>query len=366
MAITSVTDWVGEQPLSNQTIIPVLDLEDFIGIRTATYRFRLFNGVTDEDLGDITPYVQGARLSHDVNRTVKRDLTFNLGVEDADTINPLTDRVEVFMLIGGQSYPLGRYMFTDDLESVSTAGNQASVQMVDEMFIVDQPIENSFGNTFAVEGVRACILRLLAGLPIDVGDIAQSPFSVSLSAFAGSRRGSVLATLAQQGDYETPWMDNYGQLRMIRTVDAAAATADFDYDTRHQIYRDSISRSTDILNAPNRFVVVSSSSNAATNAIVGVYDVPPSAPHSIPNRGFVIPQVIDAQAVSSTQAVAMARNIGIRFTATETVQFTTPPDPRHDSYDVVLFDGEQWLETAWSMSLTEGGDMGHTIIRAYL
>lgn len=364
MAIALITDWVGQQPLTSQTIIPALDLEDFIGVRTATYRFRLFNGVTNEDLGDITPYVQGARLSHDVGRTVKRDLSFNLGVEDADAINPLTDRVEVFMLIGGVSYPLGRYMFTDDLETMSTGGNQASIQMVDEMFIVDQPLENSFGNTFTVEGVRSCILRLLADLPVDIGDIAQSPFSVALSAFAGSRRGTILETLAQQGDYETPWMDNLGQLRMIRTVDAAAATADFDYDTRHQIYRDSISRSTDILNAPNRFVVVSS--NAANASITGVYDVPPTAPHSISNRGFVLPQIVDAQAVSSSQAMAMARNVGLRFTATETVRFTTPPDPRHDSYDVVIFDETQWLETAWGMSLTEGGDMSHTIVRAYL
>lgn len=364
MGVVSVTDWVGGQPLTTQPIIPALDLEDFIGIRTATYQFRLFNGVTNEDLGDITPYVQGARLSHDVSRTVKRDLSFNLGVEDADAINPLTDRVEVFMLIGGVSYPLGRYMFIDDLESMSTGGNQASVQMVDEMFIVDQPLENSFGNNFTLEGVRACILRLLAGLPVDIGDIAQSPFSVALSALAGNRRGSVLDTLAQQGDYETPWMDNLGQLRMIRTVDAAFATADFDYDTRHQIYRDSISRSTDILNAPNRFIVIST--NAANASITGVYDVPPTAPHSISNRGFVLPQVVDAQALSSSQAIAMARNIGIRFTATETVNFTTPPDPRHDSYDVVFFDGDQWLETAWTMSLTEGGDMNHTIVRAYL
>lgn len=363
MAVVSASDWVGTSSLLTVPIVPALDLDDFIGVRTATYRFRLFNGVTNEDLGDITPYIQGASLSHDTGRTVKRSLSFNLGVEDADSINPLADRVELFMLIGGLEYPLGRYMFTDDLESVSTSGNQASVQMVDEMFIVDQPIEASFGNV-RIEAVRETILRLLAGLPILV-DIAPSDFPSLLTAFAGSRRGSILATLAQQGDYETPWMDNLGFFRMIRTVDAALAVAAFDYDTRHQIYRDTITRSTDILNAPNRFVVVANGVEAASIPIVGVYDVPPTAPHSIANRGFVIPNVSDVQVGSTVQAQAMARNIGLRFTATETAHFSTPPDPRHDAYDVVIFDGDQWLETAWTMNLTEGGDMSHTIVRAY-
>jgi len=290
-------------------------------------------------------------------------------VEDTDSINPLTDRVEVFMLIGGLEYPLGRYMFTNDLNSISTSGNQASVQMVDEMFIVDQPLVTSFGNKVtngtSSESCESAILRLLQGLPSLVIDIEPSDLTASLTAFAGSRRGSVLATLALQGDYETPWMDNLGKFRMIRTVDAAASEAAFDYDTRHQIYRDSISRTTDILDAPNRFVVIGNGADANSNAVVGTYDVPPTAPHSVALRGFVIPQVVDAQAASNAQATTMARNLGLRSTVTEQAQFSTPPDPRHDSYDVVFFDGAQWLETSWAMTLTEGGDMTHTIVKAY-
>lgn len=365
----SLTSWAGTQPLTTQPVVSNLDLEDFVGIRTATYRFRLFNGLTNEDLGDITPYIQGARLSHDTGRTVKRSLNFNIGVEDTSAINPVTDRVEVFMIISDLSYPLGRYMFTDDLESVSTGGNQASVQMVDEMFIVDQPIETSFSNKISggvvTESVQAAILRLLLDLPNLSLIMESSDLPASLTAFAGSRRGSILETLAVQGDYETPWMDNNGFFRMIRTVDAATAPATFDYDTRHQIYRDSITRTTDILNAPNRFVVVSNGSEATSTPIVGIYETPPTAPHSIAERGFVIPLVVDAQATSLAQATFMARNLGLRATVTETVQFTTPPDPRHDSYDVLFLEGSHWLETAWGINLVEGGDMTHTATRAY-
>lgn len=355
--------WVGTETLVTQPIVASLDFDDSIGIRTATFRFRLFNAVSGENLGDLTPYIQGATLSHDTRRSVKREMSFNLGVVDAEAINPLTDRVEVSMLLGGESYPLGRYMFTDDLETVSTGGDQASVQLVDEMFIVDQPLEASFGNVADIT-VMELVLQLLEGLPLEI-DLEPSPFNGSLAAFAGSRRGGVLATLAQQGGYETPWMDNHGTFRMIRTVDAAVAVPAFDYDTRHQIYRDTISRSTDILNAPNRFTVISNSSDAIAAPIVGTYEVPPSAPHSIASRGFVLPSVSDLQADSIQQADAMARTIGLRFTATETVTFSTPPDPRHDSYDVVVFEGSQWLEIAWSMSLTEGGDMNHTLTKAY-
>ena len=49
----------------------------------------------------------------------------------------------------------------------------------------------------------------------------------------------------------------------------------------------------------------------------------------------------------------------------ETVSVTTALDPRHDSYDVIRWQGENWLETAWSMDLAEGGNMTHQLRKSY-
>jgi len=75
--------------------------------------------------------------------------------------------------------------------------------------------------------------------------------------------------------------------------------------------------------------------------------------------------VSDLQVNSVVEATAAARTIGIRYTVVERANFNTPPDPRHDSYDVCIFAGERWREVAWSMTLEEGGIMSHTLIRAY-
>jgi hypothetical protein len=49
----------------------------------------------------------------------------------------------------------------------------------------------------------------------------------------------------------------------------------------------------------------------------------------------------------------------------ERVELSTPPDPRHDSHNVIRWQGENWLELAWSMPLVEGGEMRHVLRKAY-
>jgi hypothetical protein len=93
--------------------------------------------------------------------------------------------------------------------------------------------------------------------------------------------------------------------------------------------------------------------------------VPNSAPHSIQNRGFVIADVINIQLTTRAQANAVARNIAVTQRIVERVELTTPPDPRHDSYDVVRWDGSLWLEVSWSMTLVEGGAMRHVLQRIF-
>ena len=72
------------------------------------------------------------------------------------------------------------------------------------------------------------------------------------------------------------------------------------------------------------------------------------------------------QVADADQARAVARGIGIRQTVFERVSLTTAPDPRHDSYNVVVWQGEKWLELAWSMALVEGGTMNHLLRKGYV
>jgi hypothetical protein len=349
--------------LTNFEFNEFLDLPDYRGQRVESFTFEWINGVTNEPLGMLTPERGSApSLSHDTSAGIKRRLTLQLGVNDTSQINPITDRILPSMIVGGVTYPLGRYMFTTETDAVSTGGDRGQFTLLDEGFIIDQQLQFSYTST---SGVRDAVIGLLAGLPLVGFDVESTPYPAAGSFNVGQTRGQALDAYSKQGDFFPYWMANDGRFRMIRVIDPAVEIPDFDFDAGNKVSRDSISRTSDVLDAPNKFIVISNSNDAAAAPIVGTYEVPTSAPHSIINRGFVIPDVQDMQLTTQIQATAAARNLGIRSTVFERVTLNTTIDPRHDSYNVVRWAGVNWLELAWSMALTPGGTMQHTMRKAY-
>ena len=342
---------------------PLLDLDPWVGQRQCTFRFALSDAVSGEQLGNITP-IRNASLTHDTTRTIKRQLTLALGVADTAAINPISERVDVFMVFpSGVEYPLGRYMFTDASRQVFTSGKLGDMALNDEMFLVDQQI--TVGLSGVGKGVSTVIQEALAGLPVDY-DLAASPYLSADAWGLGTGRGQVLEALAVSGDYFSPWFGNDARMHFIRTFYPTNAVADFDFDAGNKVMREGILENDDLLVAPNTFIVVSNAAADPSLEVVGRYDVPPSAPHSLARRGFVIAQVENLQVADADQARAVARGIGIRQTVFERVSLTTAPDPRHDSYNVVVWQGEKWLELAWSMALVEGGTMNHLLRKGYV
>lgn len=355
----------------------LLDLDPWVGQRRATFRFDLVDGTSGDILGEIHPLRDNApTITHDVARTIKRTLS-PLVLSPAETaeLNPVRDRVDVSMLIGGETWPLGRYMFTDVITFTSTGGDWSTSTLVDEMFLVDQKIEEGFapvslGTTDAVsvENVATTLERLLERLPIVV-NIEQTPYTSAAAWQIGTNRGRIVDELALTGDYFPPWFDNAGVFRCIRAFDPALQVTSFDWDENDVVIRDSIARTSDLLVAANRIIVVSNATSAGVSLnvpIVGIYDIPTSAPHSIFNRNFVIADVRNLPVDDAGQATAIAANIGQRETVVERVELSTPPNPRHDAHDVVRWDGDNWLELSWSLPLIEGGEMRHVLRRTYL
>ncbi len=361
--------------LTNFDFDPLLDLAPWVGQRQATYRFALSNSVTGEQLGDITP-IRGATLSHDTSRTIKRQLNITLGSEDTTLLVEhggtvgvhqhgllVAARVSVYMVFpDGTEYPLGRYMFTDTTRAVWTSGRLGNFVLNDEMFLVDQQIVAGINGRGA--GVVDTILKTVTGLPVNLV-MENSPYQSAEAWGIGIGRGQILESLAVSGDYFSPWFDNNGDLRFIRTFEPATAICDFDFDVGNKVIRQPIVETDDLLTAPNRFIVVSNAATDTTNAVTGEYNIPPNAPHSFAKRGFYVTSVNDLQLSDSSQAQAVATGLGIRHTVFERVQLTTAPDPRHDSYNVIRWLGVNWLELGWSMTLVEGAPMNHLLRKSY-
>lgn len=355
-------------------LLPKLDLLSYVGQRVATYRFELVDSRTGyrrvvHPLADSVP-----TLSHDVNRTITRRLdNLVFTVDESDLINVITSRIEPFMVIDDVDYPLGRYMYNNETLIQFTAGEVSSGSLYDEGFIVDQRIAESFSQdslALVQFGTERRIEFLLAGLLLDLPiefSVEPSPFSSSSTGWpAGTSRGFIIEQLCLDGDYFSPWFSNDKKMHFIRSFDPVTAVPRFDLDTGNRVLRERIFRTNDLIEAPNVFIVISNGSEAQEVEITGRYDVPTSAPHSVFNRGFVIPFVENRQIESSEQANAVARNIGQRATIFERVEFYTPPDPRHDGYDVLRWQGENWLELAWSLPLIEGAAMQHLARKSYI
>lgn len=351
--------------LTSLPLDPLLDLPPWVGQRQATFRFEHWDGVSGEYLGVIHP-LRNATLTHDTTRTIKRELRMDLGAYDTATVNPVSARIKLFMVFPqGQEYPLGTYMFSDATRAVFTSGKLGSMALYDEMFLVDQQIPVGITAFGTGTPIVSLIQRTLEGVPIKY-TMEASPFNSLQSWAIGTRRGQVLEDLCLTGGMFSPWFGNDSKLHFILAFDPVEEVPQFDFDAGNQVFRAGISESDNLLTAPNRFLVVGIANNGSFSIpSVGEATVPQSAPHSLKNRGFEILEVQTLQASTDGQAGAIAKNLMLRQTLFETVNLTTAPDPRHDSYNVIRWQGELWLELAWSMALTEGGGMNHSMRRAY-
>jgi hypothetical protein len=344
-----------------------LDGAPYVGQRVATYRYALVDFVTGYRRV-IHPVVdQSSQLRHDTQAIVKRTLTgVRLDKNDTAAFNSVSSRLELSMIIRGEEFKLGHYVPSDWVQLRTTSGNQSITSFYDENFIIDQQLPNAFGaNTVAGEPVSSALQRFLSRYPIDYHIQEPSTLTTLGSWGAGTRGGQVLTQLALDGDYLSPWFDHNSVLQLRRTFDPTHELPDFDFDHSGHVLRDSIIESDNLVSAPNRFVVVGNGAGAFDTPVVGSADVPSSAPHSVTNRGFVVSDVTARQVTSIEQAGRIASSLAQSQTLFQQVELDTIPDPRHDSYDVILWRENKWIEIKWTLPLNAGGRMSHTLRRVF-
>lgn len=365
----------------------VFDLAPGWAQQNMTFKFYLIEQSTGRILRELHPTAsQTPTLSHDVTRTVKRQLQATFIPADVAVIDPLSNRVRIAMVLGdGSTFPLGKYVFTDQSNTRFTSGVYGVSTLMDEEFIMDQPLSTSFPtpqysalifNVNATNVPAPTADHLAVGVMTNYPTISyvfdSSPYTTSATWGFGTSGMQVLTDLATFGDFFAPWIGNDEMLHMIRTFDPAQKIPDINWDRYPHVIADTITETTDVISAPNRYIVVSNgqsssfdSTSGNPQSIVGTYDVPASAPYSIQSRGFIIPQIAQLQLDTPLQANAVARTLGIQSTIYNRTTLTTFPDPRHDSHTVVWWQGFPWLELAWSMELQNGGKMTHTLRRVY-
>lgn len=340
---------------------------DGVASRTEGARFEL-RDASGGVLGSITP-TRIVSIDNRADGVLKRTVPqFVLAPSVAADINPLTDRVWPYWLLGdGSQYPLGQFLFATWSAQRTSYGLTASARLLDQGLILGQPIRYSFGVTRGTQ-VRDALAQLFdaAGIHtynIDPSNGASVDNALAWPAGSSTTYAAIATQLCTLGGMTDWFFDNSGVCTVLRTPNLNNA-ATLLYDSGGRIIAGSAVEQADLLNSPNVYVAVDTANRAAP--IVGTYTLPNSAPHSIANRGFAITKTIEAPGVGSS---ARAEQFAAAYAQSDpdtyqTVTFSGPPDPRHDTYDVIGYLGTNYQETAWRLRCAPGGPHEHTLTRA--
>lgn len=306
-----------------------------------------------------------ATVENNINRTIKRTLNgVKIPRNVSAAVNPYTDRVRPMMVLeNGSEYPLGVFLYADRSRLIDTAGEDHEASLVDQSIILDQGIAQAY-SVPAGTVITTAITTLLATTPLVSYVVDQTAQQVgsALTWPAGTSLLKIVNDLAALAGFYSLFFDNAGVARVVVVPDLTTTTPTLTYAKGGRVLRSSIVRSDDALDTPNRYVAVDSSGSGFS----GVWDVPADAPWSAANRGYIVTSTVTVQGLASTSdAAAAAKAAGQQDTSYEHLKFSTPPDPRHDTFDVIEFDGARWREQAWAITLREGTAMKHDLRRVY-
>lgn len=306
-------------------------------------------------------------ITNDTTRTIKRTMdSFELPPPEAAKVNPITDRVKVWWVDRDGEFPLGVFLFADASYERRSYGLSMVASLVDQTLIFDQPRETTWAIA-AGDALTSSLSALVTEVDPQMVPVISPSSQLAAEPVAwpgGTSRMQIMTDLCKTLAFYPPYFDNDGIPQFLASPNPDELTAEFDYEpTSSMVYADTITESDDLLQAPNTFVVVSSSSQ--DTEIRGSYSIPASAPHSLVNRGYAVinystQQGIDTEGAANQAAAAayIADESALRW-----VEFQTAPNPRHDTFNTLQFLDDLYRETSWSLVLTPGGPHSHSMRR---
>lgn len=346
----------------------LLDLRG-IGQRQDWFRFDVLDATLTR-LGMVEPD-GNPTISVDTTRATMRSMGgFTLPPDQgADFTESGVFIQPVFVLENGAEFPLGVFRFVDARRIRTNLGVAFEGSMGDQTVVVDVQSTTTFGipTGGSYEAAIRQILtdRGIVDIQVDsTGTAAGTPVAYPI----GTSWLRIVNELAGLMGCLPLYFETSGRARIREAPDLAALDTDdaaVSYDDGLNIFETGIIESNDLLSAPNLFVVIES--GAGTTPIRGEYALPPSSPNSAFHIGYDNPRTYNEQGLpDNAAAAARARVAAITDGAVfEHVTFDGPTDPRHGVFSVVEFRGLLYLEESWSMPLTVGANMTHTLRRVY-
>lgn len=342
----------------------LLDLAPGIGQRAEGVVFHL---VDDDGVpaGDIHPISGQVTITFDASANITRTMSgLNLTATEWADIDPFADRVAPrWKLEDGTLWPLGKFYFTG---APTTTGIIQTTTLYDAGMVLDTGSTQAYGVNAGGKLYDAMVgVLLILGIRdfvVDDGGVtASSPIAWPI----GTSWLAILRALTDLAGFIPPHTDNRGRVVLRRIDPVTIGQQSILYGPkRAKVKRASTSINPNLIGAANAHIVIDSGATSAP--ITAIAYVVPSLPWSKENRGFVISETHNMQGIDSTdQAQQMANGFAnVGADAFEELTFTSAPDPRHDAFEVIGYNGLAYREVNWSLNCAPGGDHQHRCVRS--
>lgn len=344
-----------------------------ISQRSSEVRFDVLD-IALNKVGEVKPDRDGfnPQVEHNVNRRINRTLAdVRLNPGEQSDLDPLVHRIRpVWVLENGAEFPVGVYVFGKPARRRQEWGLETTLPGMDQTVLLDVALEATvaYGQGASVRDAIAEQFAI-AGVPqyeVDPAITTQVANPISWPAGDDSKkRLDVINALAAMGGAYSAYFDNAGVGRVLRVPDLAQSIPTLFYGDGGRILKSSMVESDDLDTAPNRYIVVDTSTPDVQ--VTGFYDIPDDAPNSFARTGRYVTTTIPMQGLGDeADAVAAAQAAYVQDASTfQWVQFSSPPDARHDTHDVISYRDEPYREQGWRLPLSEGAEMIHDLRRVY-
>lgn len=311
-------------------------------------------------------------IKYNADAKIKRGASITTNMEMMDltvsSFERMSDRLSpVIIDDNGVEHREGIFMLISDPISYGTAYDQASLEMYDESYILDQSAFDTRHYYAAGTPYTDVFSSLLteAGLTRQIIDESSSCLSIDREFAVGENVLETLNLMLDEAGYESLHMDGDGYARC--ELKNESYVPEFVYRSfENAKIRDGVTRTKDIYGIPNVFIgVVSNPDQSLMVYTAENHNL--NSELSIERRGYKLSKVYKLQSVADQLALETYVNglLNDSMIALETVQLNTDIEPGHDFKAVVQVEHKDitglYIEKAWSMNLNTSQMMNHTL-----
>lgn len=341
-------------------------------IRHIQFRYKILrNGA---DLCEIHPAGSaGANITMNESGEIKTMLMGTF-VDPGDTVDWLTDQLRPEMVINGKTYPLGIFLPATIVYGKGDTSDTVTVTAYDRCWMVQTRCTEYPRYFTAGTNYLTAVGSLLT--EAGIAAIAETRTEHALSEARedwniGTPNLTIVNELLAEINYKQLWFDSEGVARLepVRQPTAENIEHYLTDESIESLMFPEYTSQTDIFAAPNVFLCICSNADKSAPMYAIAENTNPQSPLSIARRGRRITQVVNVNNIASLnelQAYA-SRLVTDSMMRGEIIEVDTCLLPGYGVGDVIALKYgnlmTMCIERGWTMDLTVGGRMHHTLER---